>query len=83
MISKKFRVDIVGDLEYEDLIADIYYDDEIVAMLSQETGFDNMEIEIYSPKKQATWQFKFSEFEDVIQFAKKRLWELRRADESA
>lgn len=45
MINKKFRVDIVGDLEYKDLIADIYFEDPIVAMLTQEFGFENMEIQ--------------------------------------
>lgn len=81
MIKKNFRIDIVGDLEYEDLIADIYFDDEIVAMLTQEFGYDNMEIEIYRPKNQDFWHFKFSEFEEAIQYAKQRLFELRKLPE--
>lgn len=77
MINKKFRIDIIGDLEQEDLSADIYFEDQIIAVLTQEFGFENMEIEIYPPKNQGFWRFKFSEFEDAIRYAKQRLWELR------
>ena len=40
MINKKIRIDILGDLEYDDLVADIYFEDQIVAMLTQEFGFE-------------------------------------------
>jgi hypothetical protein len=78
MIIGNFRIDIVGDLEYEDLIADVYFNDQIVAVITQESGYENMEIEIYPPKIQKFWLFKMSEFESAIQYAKKRLWELRK-----
>lgn len=78
MIYKKFRIDIGSDLEYEDLVADIYFEDRFVAMLTQEQGFENLEIEIYPPETQKFWVFKFSEFDEAIQYAKRRLWELRR-----
>ena len=29
MINEKFRIDIGSDLDYEDLIADIYFEDQI------------------------------------------------------
>ncbi|MCH1429143.1 MAG: hypothetical protein L7U87_00120, partial [Chlamydiales bacterium] len=64
--------------EYEDLTADIYYKDEFVAMLSQENGFENLEIEISAPKEEERWVFNFKEFEEVLSYAKKRLWELRK-----
>ena len=81
MENSNFRVDILGDLEYEDLVADIYFNDEPVAMLSQEKGFDNLEIEIYPCKSRDKWQFKYSEFEKVLQSAKQGLWELRKIDD--
>jgi hypothetical protein len=79
MIYNKFRIDIADDLDYGDLIADIYFEDQIIAMLTQEHGFENMEIKIYPPKTRDFWAFKFSEFEEAIQYAKLRLWELRKA----
>ena len=81
MISKNFRVDIVGDLDYEDLVADIYFKDQFVAMLTQEKGFEKLEIEIHPPKNQEKWLFKFSEFEEALQHAKLRLWKLRKLPE--
>ncbi len=81
MIFRKFRVDIVGDLDYEDLIADIYYENQFVAMLTQENGFENLEIEIHPPQNQKSWVFSFAEFDEAIQYAKNRLWELRKRPE--
>ncbi len=81
MNDNKFRIDIVGDLEYDDLIADIYFDNQFVAMLTQKNGFENMEIEIHPSTTSECWQFKLSEFEVAIQHAKKRLWELRKISE--
>ncbi len=77
MIMKKFRIDIFGDLEYNDLIADIYYEDRILAVLTQEEGFDKLRILIYPSKNTEHWDFNFNEFDAVINQAKKRLWELR------
>ena len=82
MNNKKFRVDIVGDLDYEDLIADIYYENEFVAMLKQEQGFQNLEIEIHPPKDKKYWNFYWSEFSEVIEKAKQGLWDLRKLDDS-
>lgn len=80
MINERFRIDIFGDLEYEDLVADIYFDDQILCMISQEEGFVNLNIKIYHPKDEF-WDFRLDEFEDTIQRAKKRLWELRKISE--
>ena len=81
MINEKFRIDIVGDLDYEDLIADIYFEDQILAVFTQEDGFQNLKIQIYPPKNQEFWDFRFDEFENVVQYAKKRLWDLRKISE--
>lgn len=78
MIDKRFRIDIVGDLDYEDLIAEIYFENQILAVLTQELGFAQMQIELYPPLNQKFWLFKMSEYEEVIQYAKKRLWDLRK-----
>jgi hypothetical protein len=80
MIFKNFRVNIVGDLAYEDLVADVKYKEQVVAMLTQERGYENLEIEIYPPEDpdQNFWVFNFAEFDEAIQYAKRRLWELRK-----
>ena len=83
MINKEFRTDIVGDLDYEDLIADIYFNDQILAVLSQEEGFQNLRIRICPPKNKEFWDFRFDEFVNVINHAKKRLWDLRKMPEDS
>lgn len=81
MNESDFRVEIASDVDFEDFVADIYYDNECIAMLSQEQGFDKLEIEIYPSKEKNTWKFRYSEFEKVLSYAKQRLWELRKLSE--
>lgn len=81
MLSKDFRIDIGSDIDYEDLVAIIYYKDQFVAQLSQEEGFAKLVIELPSAmncKKPIIVQLQ--EFEEAIAHAKKRLWELRRVE---
>jgi hypothetical protein len=65
-------------VDFEDLIADIGFEDNLVAILTQEDGYQNLRIRIYPPKDKEFWDFKLDELENVIQRAKKRLWELRK-----
>jgi hypothetical protein len=81
MMENKFNFSIGSDLEYEDLIADIGYENQLVALLTQEEGFDNMKIIIYPPSKSHTWNFSLKDFEEIILKAKRRLWELRKLPE--
>jgi hypothetical protein len=81
MMENKFNFSIGSDLEYEDLIADIGYENQLVALLTQEEGFDNMKIIIYPPSKSYTWNFSLKDFEEIILKAKRRLWELRKLPE--
>ena len=80
-MESKFRTLISSDLDYEDLCAEIYFEEQFVAMLTQEQGFENLEIEIHSPPNQKFWTFKFSEFEEAVQHAKCRLLELQKMPE--
>jgi len=77
-ISKDFRISVGDDQEHEDLTAEIYYQDRFVAMLTQEKGYTNIEIELYPPPEDEKWCFPLDDFLKAIEFAKKRLWELRR-----
>lgn len=81
-MTDKFRIVISSDEEYEDLCAEVYYEDQFVCILSQEKGFENLEIDIYSPKNRAYWNFQFSEFEKVINLAKEALWKMRKLPEN-
>ena len=73
-----FEFTIASDVDFEDLIADIGFETTLVAILTQEEGFENLRIRIYAPKDKEYWDFRFEEFEQIINRAKKRLWELRK-----
>lgn len=73
-----FEFNIASDIDYEDLIADIGFGNKCVALLTQEQGFKNMRIKIFSHENEEVWDFKLDEFEDIIKQAKQRLWELRK-----
>ncbi len=77
-----FEFSVGSDLDFEDLIADIGFEGNLVALLTQENGFQNLRIRIYPSKNQEFWDFRFDEFEDILQRAKKRLWELRKTSEN-
>lgn len=77
-MNNEFKILISSDLEYEELCAEIYFQDEFVAMLTQENGIENFEIQIHPPKNAAFWIFKFSEFELALQSAKLTLLNMRK-----
>ncbi len=75
--QKNFRISVGDDAEHEDLTAEIYYQESFLALLSQEHGFENLQIEIYPCPNREAWDFSLDEFIKVIEASKQRLWELR------
>ena len=79
-MNNRFRFTVGSEPEYEDLVGDLYFDDHIVCVLTQEGGFDAMQIQLHEPPKGGTWTFSLSDFEEALGALKKRMWELRRPD---
>ena len=77
-MNSDFEIVISSDPDYEDLIAEISYKGDFLAIMSQEDGFDSLDLEIHARKDGKPWRFKSTEFEEAIAKAKQRLWELRR-----
>lgn len=77
-----FEFSVGSDLDFEDLIADIGFENKLVALLTQEEGLQNLRIRIFPPENQEFWDFRLDEFETVIQKAKERLWQLRKTSDS-
>lgn len=80
-LGKDFRVDILFPDEFQDMIAEIYFQDKFLGLVSQEEGFNSIDIEIICNSKNENWKFKLADFEIAIAYAKKRLWELRKNNE--
>jgi hypothetical protein len=46
-VKHMFSIKFVSDLDYEEMVADICFDNHTVVMVSQEEGINDMEIELY------------------------------------
>jgi antitoxin component YwqK of YwqJK toxin-antitoxin module len=44
-MENKIKILIASDTNYEKVVAEIYIDDKFIALISQENGLDQMEIE--------------------------------------
>jgi hypothetical protein len=79
-MNPQFRFTIGSELQYEDLVGDLHYDDRIVCILTQEHGFESMLVELHAPPDGGTWNFPLADFEAALGALKARMWELRRKD---
>jgi hypothetical protein len=79
-MNSKFRFTVGSEPEFEDLVGDLYFDDRIVCVLTQEEGFECMQVQIYGPPEGGKWMFPLADFEEALAALKKRMWELRRME---
>ena len=82
MTETNFEFTVASDIDFEDLIADIGFENNLVAYLTQEDGFKSMRIRIFPPQNREFWDFKLDEFVEILNRAKQRLWELRKDTEN-
>ncbi len=77
-MESKFKIIMSSDIDYDELCAEIYYENQFVAIINQEKGLENLEIEIYPPQETKFWHFKYSEFEEILKQARKTLCKMRK-----
>jgi len=80
-MNKKFKVEICSDLDYEEMVSYISFENHQIAIITQEKGIDNMEIEIFSPEEMHSWKLPMDDFVETILFAKKTLIEMQKLPE--
>lgn len=81
-METKFRIRICSDLDYEEMVADISYENQTIAMISQENGIDKMEIEIFSQtNSKLAWKVNLDDFVKIIELAKKTLIKMKKIDD--
>jgi len=66
-----FNVTIFSPSDLEYLVAEIWKDDELVAVINQETGA--YEVEIVCRKSGENWKFSLNEWIEVLEKAERRL----------
>jgi hypothetical protein len=80
-MNNNFRIRICSDLDYEEMVADICFKNNTIAIVSQEKGIDNMEIEILITNDALNRKFPLDEFIEVVAMAKKCLIEMQKLPE--
>ena len=75
-MNGKFTLEFCSDLDYEELVADIYFEQSFIALVTQEKGIDNIEIEL-SPKDEKIKSLKLplNYFIDILMKARSSLVE--------
>lgn len=74
--SKGFEVVLASPPEYEELTAEIFFDGKFVALVNQERGLDQLELEIPSrdtAEKYLARKVKLSGFLEAVKTAEDRL----------
>ena len=79
-MNPRFRITVGSEPACDDLVGDLYFDDSIVCVLTQERGFESAQIELFNPPGGGSWKFALRDFEDALAALKKRMWDLRRGD---
>jgi len=81
-MQNKFQVLICSDLDYEEMVADVCYENHTIAMITQENGISNMKIEIFPPDEGIkSWVFSLNDFIEIIEYAKKCLTDMEKLSE--
>ena len=80
-MNSRFRITVGSEPDHEELVGDLYYDDQIVCVLTQEAGFDAMQIEFFGPPGRGACKFPLADFEEALNALQKRMSELRRTDQ--
>ena len=67
--ADSLKIIISSDVDYENLIAEIYFDDILIALLQQENGINDIRIEFSSDIN----TINFDWFQNALNEAKKKL----------
>lgn len=78
-MQKEFRIRLCSDLDYEEMVADIVWDNNSVAMITQEKGVDHMMIEIFPPiENNNSWNFPLNDLIGALIKAQKHLIDMKK-----
>jgi hypothetical protein len=80
-VNPRFRITVGSEPDYDDLVCDLYLDERILCVDTQEEGFEVAQVELFAPPGGAG-QFALRNFEEALFSLKKRMCELQRGDSS-
>jgi hypothetical protein len=74
-MSENFEITVCSDIDYEDLIAEVSVDGGVIAVISQERGAGDFDIELIATPAR---RLRLAMVEEAIERAKERLTTMRR-----
>ncbi|PYS99338.1 MAG: hypothetical protein DMF63_12025 [Acidobacteria bacterium] len=77
-LAPGFRVDLLFPDEYSNFVAEIYFKDRLVLLVSQDKGLDSAEVEFDRDVRGLPERMSLRELEEAINYARRRQHELRR-----
>ena len=72
-MKSKFQIQIISDIDFEKLIAEISYGGKFIALVNQENGAENLQVQ-FSDNLKDTF-YNFSELLTALKNAKRQLLE--------
>jgi phage pi2 protein 07 len=78
MKENGFDIIISSDIQYEELGAEIYFNTEFVAIITQEQGIEHSIIAIYPPLNGEKWTFNYVEFIQILKDAQNSLIKMKK-----
>ena len=70
-MNSKYEIQIMSDVDFEELIAEISYEGKFIALIDQDEGKDNLRIRFSDSLKDLI--FSYAELLDALSEAKKKL----------
>ena len=77
-MNNRFRIVVASDPDYENLVAEVYFADEIVCMFTQEGGSETMTTHLFPRKDGRPWVLNTADLEEATGTARRRLTGLQR-----
>ena len=77
-MSCDLSVQVLSDPDYEDLIAEGYIGEDCLIIVSQEQGFESLDVEFLPRADGKPWKLKYDLLTELLAKCRDRLWELRR-----
>lgn len=71
-----FRVTVGTELDFENPVGDIIFNDEIVAIISQERGYNLFDVELWPRQDGSRWLLDLPEFLATVEITIARLRKL-------
>jgi hypothetical protein len=72
-MDPRFKLVIASDVDYEELVGELYFDDQVVCLVTREEGPTNMKLQIFPPKDGSSWIFPLADLTQALSHLQREL----------